>query len=328
MPKPTQKSGVYIFVAVCFFELCAIVFLASVVWKRMTPVFSINPIREEEIDVKKSSGLNYFYEPKPNMNIEVRQPWLTGPVRYTINADSLNERFNYTLAKGEKTYRIIALGDSFTFGLYVNTKENWPELLEDELNRHTCGSVRKFEVINLGVYGYDIEYSIERYRLRGQKYRPDMVLWFFNDSDVNNRSEKNEEYKALYLSEIRSGKLQRSVGILNRLANDRIMKETTDQQRRTYAVDLFSRFRKLYAGPLVTFSLVNDDELKNHVLNRVVQQDGGVRYYHDFDTGYTSTQTPGFSLYPNDIHPSKKGHAEIMRLLFEKLKSDKAVPCL
>lgn len=126
--------------------------------------------------------LQYFYEPKPN-NIEVWNPdWLDYSGRYTINADSLNERFDYSINEDKDTYRIITLGDSFTFGQYVNTENNYPEILEDLLNTNLkCNNIKHFDVINLGVHGYDIEYSAERYKKRGTKYNPDLVIWFLNN---------------------------------------------------------------------------------------------------------------------------------------------------
>ena len=102
---------------------------------------------------------------------------------YNINSDTFNERFDYEINKDDKTFRIITLGDSFTFGYIVDTKNNWTELLEDKLNQLHCANFDKIEVINLGVVGYDIQYSVERFKLRGKKYNPDLVLWLLKGDD-------------------------------------------------------------------------------------------------------------------------------------------------
>ena len=116
------------------------------------------------------SKLEYFFEPNPNNSED-----------YSTNQDLLNERFNYATEKGQSTFRIIAIGDSHTYGLYVETRKNYPELLENMLNDQViCGLYSKFEVINLGVPGYDLSYSYERFRRRGVKYKPDLVIWFVN----------------------------------------------------------------------------------------------------------------------------------------------------
>jgi hypothetical protein len=44
-------------------------------------------------------------------------------------------------------------------------------------SRLKCDDIDKFEVINLGVGGYDIEYIVERFIKRGIKYNPDFIIW-------------------------------------------------------------------------------------------------------------------------------------------------------
>src|SRR3990167_10917222 len=143
---------------------------------------SVNTIPKNSIKLSPMNNLKYFYELKPNTVEEFNKDWLPNVPKYTINADSLNERFDYSVENPEKTYRIITLGDSFTFGQNVSTEKNWAELLENQLNKKlSCKDINKFEVINLGVYGYDTQYAVERFRLRGEKYNPDLVIWMFTD---------------------------------------------------------------------------------------------------------------------------------------------------
>src|SRR3989344_857994 len=103
-------------------------------------------------------NLKYFFESIPN-NIQIHTAeWLGYKVQNRINSDGLNDNIEYKIEKDDSTYRIITIGDSFTFGLYVQTKDNYPEQLEVMLNsKLKCNSVKKFEVINLGENIYDIE---------------------------------------------------------------------------------------------------------------------------------------------------------------------------
>lgn len=126
------------------------------------------------------SARKHFYEPEPDSTESVEVDWLSYIPTYTINHDGLNERFDYPYEKQPNTFRILTLGDSFTFGVYVDTEDNFSERLEDLLNAQSCSKATHFEVINLGVAGYDISYAVERFRKRGVPYRPDLVIWLMN----------------------------------------------------------------------------------------------------------------------------------------------------
>ncbi len=140
-------------------------------------------IKKDQIIQDTSKELKYYYDLKPNLVVEDHPSWLPYIAHYTINNDGLNERFNYPVEKSVNTFRIIALGDSFTFGHYVNTPDNWTEKLEDLLNSNAMSCQgKKFEVINLGMRGFDIPYIVERYRAIGAKYNPDLILWLESGS--------------------------------------------------------------------------------------------------------------------------------------------------
>jgi len=141
-------------------EFIAIVLLGIYMYNKhnQVPSVSISPINKEGI-----GGLNI-------------PPWLGYTPAYTINSDTLNDGSEYQIQKPKDTYRIMTLGDSFTFGFYVNTYDSYPETLERLLNEQPCNN--KFEVLNLGLPGYDIRQSLERFKRRGSKYNPDLVIWF------------------------------------------------------------------------------------------------------------------------------------------------------
>src|SRR3989344_7968954 len=93
---------------------------------------------------------------------------------------------NKKFEKDLKNFRIITLGDSFTFGQYINTNQNYSEILEDNLNNNLhCREIKHFDVINLGVPGYDLEYEVERFNLKGLNYNPDLVIWLINDWNIS-----------------------------------------------------------------------------------------------------------------------------------------------
>lgn len=179
---------------IIFFQLLSIFLITLQIISRKTNVLgaktSIVPLKKAEF-IFTQNKFKYFYELKPDNIWHENQPGLNKEVTYTINSDGFNERFNYPTEKKENSYRIITLGDSHTFGQFVNTSDNWPEKLEDILN-NKCTPNKKIEIINLGVPGYDIAYSLERLKKGGLKYNPDLIIWFLKNDDFQ---EYNDIFK-------------------------------------------------------------------------------------------------------------------------------------
>lgn len=148
-------------------------------------------IKKENLIFPGESEYQYYYELKPNIEEVDKKDWLPYEARYTYNGDGLNERFDYSTEKPANTFRIITLGDSFTYGHYVNTKDNWTERLEDMLNAPISDfpEIKKFEVINLGMPAFDIPYIVKRYRDVGEKYNPDLIIWFESGSGFRRLNE-------------------------------------------------------------------------------------------------------------------------------------------
>ena len=77
--------------------------------------------------------------------------------------------------KGD-AFRIVALGESQTFGPTLRDGEKpWPELLQDLFDQHaSCG--RRVEVLNAGTEAYTLENNLERMRRDILPLKPDLVL--------------------------------------------------------------------------------------------------------------------------------------------------------
>jgi hypothetical protein len=83
-----------------------------------------------------------------------------------------------SLAKPPGTRRIVALGDSFTFGVSADYGERFTERLERAFPR--------LEVINLGVNAFGTDQELRSLELEGILYDPDIVLlivFVHNDFD-------------------------------------------------------------------------------------------------------------------------------------------------
>ncbi|MFZ2026562.1 MAG: SGNH/GDSL hydrolase family protein [Microgenomates group bacterium] len=198
----------YLFILLIVAQLIAILFLGKKIYidKANTLGVSINVDGGVGEAVKKNpnSTLKYFYEPIANTTVSEVRPWDTSKViSTTINNDTLN---NPTTVPGSAPATIMTIGDSFTYGQYVDGKNSWVRLLEKEVQR-----THDVSVVNLGVPGYDIEYSVERFRIRGPKYNPKLVIWFLKDDDFVSIAERltpiiEEEQKLFEMQEMREHK--------------------------------------------------------------------------------------------------------------------------
>jgi lysophospholipase L1-like esterase len=77
--------------------------------------------------------------------------------------------------KGD-AYRIVALGESTTFGITLNAEDRpWPEHLE-QIIRERLRTRRPVEVINAGVFGYAVGDSLHRFATDILPLKPDLVI--------------------------------------------------------------------------------------------------------------------------------------------------------
>ena len=90
--------------------------------------------------------------------------------------------FDLKKPSGEK--RILFLGDSATFGLYVKDQEAYPFVAEEILNEAGRGSVR---AINGGVTGYSSHQALKCLQDRGKDFAPDVVCMCLGHNDASLR---------------------------------------------------------------------------------------------------------------------------------------------
>lgn len=150
---------------------------------------NVSPLSKDSLEFPDSE-FKFYNILKPNTTFEDRGMWTDESVHYNFNADGLNDRFNYETEKPGGVYRILTLGDSYTFGQFVDTKNNWTEKLEDILNQNnSCTKIQKFEVINLGMRGFDVPYIVKRLNDFGLKYNPDLIVWLESGSGFDRNNE-------------------------------------------------------------------------------------------------------------------------------------------
>jgi lysophospholipase L1-like esterase len=93
--------------------------------------------------------------------------------------------FEYPEEKGEKVFRILAVGDSFTFGVGVNFDDSYPKKLERLLNYHGREGEAVYQVLNLGHPRLSTPEEVQGLKRRLAQYRPDLVVlgYCLNDAE-------------------------------------------------------------------------------------------------------------------------------------------------
>src|SRR5690606_19045323 len=251
-------------------QCCIIIGLFFLIYKKKLkekPI--INVLSTKTVNQSNQSAYTHFYELPASTTLTeiiVNSPYNTSNY---VNSDTLHEEKEYSVKKDKDTYRIITLGDSFTFGLFVKTHENWTELLEKQLSEDvTC---KKIEVINLGVSGYDIQYSIERFRIRGQKYNPDLVIFFLRGEDIWQINEMMWELVETNVKSLKEHfKVDKNAHAWNQVIKMHQDKISESEMLRLQSNNI-SKINEYYSGQLILMTLPSKLELLMQVLTKYVE---------------------------------------------------------
>ena len=118
--------------------------------------------------------------------------WPHRPYHVQTNSDGLR---NVEEADGSHDIRILAIGDSFTFGPYVPNEDSWPAQLERLLDAapHPHATA---QVLNAGVAGYTIVDEYHYLKERGLALQPDLVILAFFPNDISDMRGLQRDYLA------------------------------------------------------------------------------------------------------------------------------------
>lgn len=312
-----------------YFITAQIVIIIGIVFRftQNKPV-SVNVLGISQIEPGLIQELPNFYEPIPNSRLITDLSWMGSEYKYSIlysiNSSGFNQKNDLKLKKEKNIFRIATIGDSFTFGVNVNTEENYPSQLQNLL---TTRCKQKFEVINLGVGGYDFQYAVERFKLKGMKFGVDLALWLVIADDFNRLNRltalRSEYYHQQLLASMEGRRVlvkdpyiyltQAQQAILSELGKDEILKE-----QKHYLEELSTFYKK----PLVFFTFsgrveYNQKKLLNDFVNSRLQS----YYYKNISDIHSKNGVLG------DFHPNKIGHKIIAEDVFNYLKKSNLISC-
>ncbi len=324
-----MKSKVIIWVAAI--QLVVAVFLGVKIYKKTKILGTsaiVTPVDKKGISSNPDSKLENFYEPKPNSVEPDHAPWLEEKIEYYINSDALREVREYENEKPDSTFRIVAIGDSFTFGASVQLEDNYPKQLETLLN-NKYGENQNFEVINLGVRGYDIQFASERYLLRGEKYNPDLILWLLRGDDFSQIENIMRPLTDQFLDELHakneSGYLVSDDGIVSYPWYEKalkIMHESYDEQETLdYQTAVMNKFGRYDNKKIVILTYPSTQEKYDQRMRELAKSKDNVYFYDGLaNPNKTANVQP-------DGHPTARGYTLMTNSMLNYLEKNSLIPC-
>jgi len=88
--------------------------------------------------------------------------------------------YEYSYLKKDGIFRVVVLGDSFTYGLGIkNLDDIYAKISERELKKRSYN----VEIINMGVGGFNTHQEVEWFKMEGAKYNPELVILGFTAND-------------------------------------------------------------------------------------------------------------------------------------------------
>lgn len=281
---------------------------------RATPY--VTRIPTELLTFSSPSALAYFHEPAPSTLFHEEEQWLPYTTEHEINADSIQSNHEYAIPKPPDTIRILSLGDSVTYGAYVNTYDTYSYQLEQLLNASSiCGNEMKFEVLNLGFPGYDIAYSLQRAVTRGMKYEPDLILLMANEWNViinELRIPIQQEFVDRGIP-LYDPHRQENTAVI--MTNKHIDETYGREYVLEYQKKLLETFLETYTTPLVIMSYWLQNDQKELISSTVSGYDHALFWNTLTDiTNYPDLQVP-------DHHPNAAGHKQLAEDMFRKMET-------
>ncbi len=126
----------------------------------------------------------YFpFEASPTDLLATTIPFSSQPDARALHNSNGFRTPEYTISRRPGTFRIVVVGDSFSWGQGVAMEETWASRLETLLGDGRLPNGLTPEVINLGVCGHRHADNLIKLLVHGADLKPDLVLWqiFWND---------------------------------------------------------------------------------------------------------------------------------------------------
>ncbi len=253
-----------------------------------------------------------------------------GNVLVTYNERGLRDR--PILPKAAEEYRILALGDSVTFGLGVDQNKTFATRLESLLQGRLHRPVR---VINSGVGGYNTVQEVTYFKQEGINLQPDLVLLTYVPNDIEEKKKPYDPWTETSMSgkpfpamlKIMAGKLwlyrlahhTYRYAILELLDEKSLARSEngTGWRRSMSALSELVGICRERKIPLILFFKRTDPEAKNLLFADVGRHAQGVPV-KDMAPWFAGLNVSSLQNSRVDTHPNAEGH----RVMAEHMADD------
>ncbi len=331
MGRCYQRIGIFLIVCLnILFGATAYGAYRYIQAKRMRAA-SVAVLHKDRLDESATDELPGYYELAPNQTDESEFSWLPSKVTYVYNSDGIHSPVEHNIEAPIGTYRIAVLGDSFAFGLFVNTKDNFSQQLVRRLTSRPVCPNYAYEVINLGVPGYDVRYAAERYKRKGDKYKPNAVVWFLQAEDFFLHTDVYRAREKAYEKELLATGAAQRLGVSGddpAAASKLSYKENLDtytalspHDRRQFIAPQLSALRSwrvTYTPILLIVTPSHTEEEYKNLLKAFA-----LSHSNTFFVEVSDIET----FHPYDYHPTANGHRTIANSIYEFFVTQKSLMC-
>ena len=251
-----------------------------------------------------------------------------------INSQCIRD-YEYSLAKPKDTYCIIGIGDSFTFGSSVKLEDSYLKQLEKMLN--SDDKKIRYEVINIGVPGYNLENKLEILTKKGLAYNPNLVIiqlysddWMtvFPARHIIYQSENNSDFKVFEVVQSIDKKFKGKIKLINLLDHylekrltEKAFKELIPPPEKAIEKTnrILNNLSTLSNKTNISYLFITIGVDKN-IRELIKEQNFSII---DVDEILASYKISEITIdYPQDPHFNPLGNKVIAKAIYQSLKSD------
>lgn len=174
-PRPLRAAGIMLLVFLGFLLACELL-ARLLLWRPPAPSLALEGAGRIVTGFSRGGYGDLLPDQRRVVTIYPDRPYLL-----VTNAAGL--RNTDALDDDPAVFRILAIGDSYTFGAYVHNHEVWTARLQEALNQRLYPAAR-VQVLNAGIPGYTISDELGYLRDKGLRLAPDLVILGVYTNDV------------------------------------------------------------------------------------------------------------------------------------------------